>query len=196
MGLITDDDDNLSLGRILACGIVLLGIGSGLFLGCGSITNSWKYSEGDRVGMVNKVSKKGAIWKTNEGQMALEGIVSGGGSTGANVWDFSIDNYLPDDKQDELIKQLNTAMNAEQKVKIHYTEMFCTFPWRSGSNVLIQSVKPIQPAYPSNSSNTSQEGETYRKAVGSLEINLDGRDYQLKHDKSGKLKVTEMKEGK
>jgi hypothetical protein len=60
-------------GRVLsAVGAVLILAG---LVGC-PVANSWKYSEGTRVGMVNKISQKGAIWKTHEGQMALEGIVS------------------------------------------------------------------------------------------------------------------------
>ena len=48
--------------------------------------NNFEYSKGTRAGVINKFSEKGIVWKTYEGQIALEGIVSTGESVGANVW--------------------------------------------------------------------------------------------------------------
>lgn len=183
-------------GKIVA-GIALGGLV--LFGGCTAITNNWQCSEGQRVGMVNKISKKGLIWKTYEGQMALEGIASDGKSVGANVWDFAIDNYDSSEKQSSLVKQLQESMDSGDKVKIKYKEMVCTWPWRSGSGHLIQEIEPISKSrtqgYPAGiEMPEKQESRTSYEGKGQLEVNLDGRNYLLKHDKAGKLKVSELRE--
>lgn len=93
--------------------------------------------------MINKFSKKGLIWKTYEGQMALEGITSSDSYVGANVWDFSLDRQARHGENiDELSKKIQTYLESGQKVKIDYIEPFTTWPWRSETNFLIQNVSP------------------------------------------------------
>jgi hypothetical protein len=166
----------------------------GIIGGCGACTINWKNSEGDRVGMINKTSRKGPVWETYEGQMALEGIASGGGSVGANVWDFSIDNSWDRKKQDELADKLRSAMDSGQKVKAHYIEMVKTWPWRSGSSHLIQSIEPVSASGLERRAEVPYESLGQKKTDLGYEVNLDGRHYLLKHDNSGKLKITELKE--
>jgi hypothetical protein len=168
----------------------------GILKGC----NNWQISEGERTGMVNKVSTKGYFWKTWEGQMALEGIVSGSTSMGANIWDFSIDQQSRHgENKEELIKKLQDAINSGEKVKIRYLEMAKTWPWRSGTDHLIQGID-----YVNNTRQQSGEiptpqrlekttSEEY-KGSGPREVIVDGRSYILKHDSYGKLKVMELKE--
>ena len=200
MAFFTNDYGNLSVrGMVTGAAIAVIGLTS-LIGGCTSITNSWQTGEGDRVGMVNKLSKKGLIqrWKTYEGQMALEGISGSGDSLGANVWDFAIDNYLPEEKQQEFVRKLQDSMDSGQKVKIHYHQIMATWPSRSGSGYLIQSVDPIN----DKRRETQTQGRVEsiannaapRQTSMGQQITLDGRQYLLRHDTSGKLKVTELKE--
>ncbi len=79
--------------------------------GCQVAGNNIEYSEGQRVGVVNKISEKGLIWKTKEGQLSLEGRTSTGSYTGAGVWDFSIDRLAKhgenvDDLYAQIIEQM------------------------------------------------------------------------------------------
>jgi len=197
MGIFTDesgDPKGCAIPALIA-GLVALVLGiSGT---CTAIGNKWKVSEGDRVGMVNKISEKGMFWNTYEGQVALEGVSSNGKSLGANVWDFSIDNYFPKEKQEGLIKQLQDSMNSGQKVKIHYQEMMHTWPWRSGTGYLIQSVIPLSVG---TSSNENKEADVARpvdepkKTEFGVEVDVDGKKYYLRHDNSGKLKVIELRD--
>ncbi len=178
----------MSAGKFLA---TVLGIGlvvGGCTTTC-SITNRWKVSEGDRVGMVNKISRKGYFWDTFEGQMALEGISSSGSSIGANVWDFAIDNYWPQEKQDAIANQLREVMDSGQKVKIHYQEMACTLPWRSGSNHLIQSIEPIGSIEKAAVSAERPANANYRQNPNGTAATIDGRHYLLWHDSNGYLKA-------
>ncbi len=115
------------------------------YTGCQSIGNNIEYSNGTRVGVINKFSHKGFIWKTYEGEMALEGIVSTGTTTGANVWDFSLDdNREHGENIDKLAEEINRYLSEGKRVKMTYTEPWTTWPWRSGTDHLIQSVEPIE----------------------------------------------------
>ena len=191
MGLFTDKYGEISPMKL---GFIGLMVGGTLIIGGRGIANNWKYSEGDSVGMINKISQKGAFWKTYEGQMALEGISGKGESLSANVWDFSIDNNLSEDKKKELSDKVQTYMNSGQKVKIHYVEMLKTLPWRSESNHLIQNIEPVVVAGVRRQESSISELSTGKYSVSSNEVFLDGRHYFLKHDANGKLKVTELKE--
>lgn len=109
------------------------------------VFNDYEYSKGTRTGMINKFSEKGLIWKTYEGQMALEGMVSNKGYAGANVWDFSLDRQKRHrEDTEELAKKIQSYLESGTKVKVNYIEPFTTWPWRSGTNYLIQKVEPIK----------------------------------------------------
>ena len=106
--------------------------------------NNYEYAQGARTGMLNKVSKKGLLWKTYEGQMALEGIVSSGGGMGANVWDFSIDNQARHGENIEgLANQLNQALDNGEKVKLNYIQVLGGWPWRGSTGHYVQSIETI-----------------------------------------------------
>lgn len=109
------------------------------------IGNNIKYSEGTRTGMINKISEKGLIWKTSEGQIALEGIVSGNNMIGANVWDFSIDRQSRHgENKKELVKKMRKYIDSGTKVKVDYIEPLTTWPWRSETDYLIQSIETVE----------------------------------------------------
>ncbi len=69
----------------------------------------WSYSEGERVGILQKVSHKGWMCKTNEGELALY-IVSG---ISPQVWDFTV-------RDDAIAQQLNAHLG--ERVRLHYSE--------------------------------------------------------------------------
>jgi hypothetical protein len=54
-------------------GAVLLTVGGGALYTYGTL--HYSYSEGERVGFVQKVSKKGWICKTDEGELAMANVV-------------------------------------------------------------------------------------------------------------------------
>ena len=75
------------------------------------------YSEGERTGLVTKISKKGFIWKTWECHMNLGGVVPGGkdGAMIPNVWFFTVEN-------EEVLAALQVAQTSQKPVTIRYSE--------------------------------------------------------------------------
>ena len=143
MGFFTDEYGDISFGKV---GTALV-LGLTLTIGyCGKSCNEKEYSHGVRVGVINKFANKGFFWKTYEGQMALEGIVSTGESTGANVWDFSLDAQARHgEKVADLAKQLDNYAQSSTKVRVTYREPWKAWPWRSETDYLVQKVEPAPP---------------------------------------------------
>jgi len=109
------------------------------------VGNNITYSEGVRVGMINKFSNRGLFWKTYEGEMALEGIVSGGNSVGANVWRFSLDRQAKHGEDvKNLAKEVLSYAESGTKAKVTYVEPIATWPWRSGTDYLVQNIEPVE----------------------------------------------------
>jgi hypothetical protein len=70
---------------------------------------SWSYSEGERAGVLQKLSRKGWICKTYEGELAMS-VVPGVAPT---IWDFSV-------RDERVIPSLNAALG--KRVVLHYNE--------------------------------------------------------------------------
>jgi len=98
---------------------VTLLILAGLTLGLRGIYSG--YSQGERTGTVTKVSRKGLIWKSWEGQMALGGFraAENGAGVVSNVWEFSTTDYA-------LALELQAASEAGEPITLRYHE------WLSG----------------------------------------------------------------
>jgi len=80
------------------------------------------YREGTRVGILYKLSKEGAVFKTYEGEIIQPGIrTSSDSKIGSNVFHFSISD-------DKLAEQLNNLQGKE--IEVHYVQYRHTLPWR------------------------------------------------------------------
>ncbi|HIP31937.1 MAG TPA: hypothetical protein EYG86_04165 [Crocinitomicaceae bacterium] len=81
------------------------------------------YSEGTRVGILYKFSKKGTFFKTYEGEMVLPGIKSTGSAAGlsTNRFQFSVSDS-------ELAKKLMESQGME--LELHYSNYNNSLPWR------------------------------------------------------------------
>lgn len=84
------------------------------------------YSEGVRAGELIKVSKKGVMFKTWEGEMSQ-------GIAGAQIFSFSV--LDSDEKVIADLKQLQG-----QYVKVTYIERYQTFAWWGDSHYFVTSV--------------------------------------------------------
>ena len=73
------------------------------------LTLTWTYGDGERAGYVQKLSKKGWICKTWEGEMAMVTMPG----TVAEKFYFTV----PDD---EVANQINTSVG--ERVALHYEE--------------------------------------------------------------------------
>ena len=85
------------------------------------------YSEGVRAGELIKVSRKGVLFKTWEGEMSQ-------GFSGSKIFVFSV---LDSDKK--VINDLQELQG--QYVKISYVERYRTFPWWGDSHYFVVKVE-------------------------------------------------------
>lgn len=111
---------------ILFIGAILAGVGYYVFA-------TSTYSKGTRTGYLIKMSEKGVIFKTMEGQMNLGGIASNeDAALVGNIWDFSVrDQYL--------YKKL--ASLEGKKVTLSYEENFRKIFWHGDTHYFIFDVE-------------------------------------------------------
>ena len=69
----------------------------------------WSYSEGERVGVLQKLSRKGWVCKTDEGELA-QYVVSG---VAPQIFYFTV-------RDQAVAQQLNAALG--ERVRLHYAE--------------------------------------------------------------------------
>ncbi len=106
---------------VSAIGVILLGVFGSAIVGC-----STNYSDGFRIGVVRKFSKKGVLIKSYEGELLLGGIVATGGKDSQMVnetWEFSVD---PDARHgenvEEVVKELTKAAESGKRTKVYYNQ--------------------------------------------------------------------------
>ena len=97
------------------------------------------YDEGVRAGNVLRISKKGMMFKTYEGQLNLQTF---GALKGANPimesFDFSVE---PNNEQ--VIKDLEAVALTGERVNLHYVKRYATFPWRGDTKYFITRVERV-----------------------------------------------------
>lgn len=99
------------------------------------------YSEGIRAGVVIKLTKKGFIFKTYEGQLNLETFGAIKGATAMReTFDFSVDP-----SQKEITSQLEAVALSGERVSLHYKERFVTWPWLGDTKYFVSRVERIKP---------------------------------------------------
>lgn len=111
--------------------IILLFIGLMFFLYYGT------YSTGVRAGVVLKVSNKGTIFKTWEGQLD---ILNFGAVKSPNqlsqTFEFSVDK-----NRDSLIQKLENVSLSGERIQVRYEEKYAVLPWRGETKYFVTEVK-------------------------------------------------------
>lgn len=104
------------------------------------------YSEGKRGGFVVKLSKKGYVFKTYEGELNVGGLYEGGGTLNATQWAFSVSDNSVDP-----IAQIEEAIKTGSRVSLTYEEKFFVLPWVGDTKNLVTKVEVLpNPALPQN----------------------------------------------
>ncbi len=98
------------------------------------------YSEGIRSGMVVKISKKGWIFKTYEGQLNLQTF---GANKSPNMVSESFEFSVDPDKQD-VIKVLEEASLSGERVSLKYSERLAKFFWRGDTKYFVTEVERLK----------------------------------------------------
>lgn len=93
------------------------------------------YSDGTRVGHVVKMSHKGFLLKTWEGQLDVAGSATD--VQGRVLWEFSVDD-------DDIVRQIETAQTQGKRVKIHYQEEVYVAPWRGETNYIVDRIDIVE----------------------------------------------------
>src|SRR5688500_1627193 len=97
------------------------------------------YDEGVRAGNVLRISKKGMLFKTYEGQLNLQTF---GALKGANPimesFDFSVES-----SDEQVLKDLETVALSGERVNLHYVKRYATFPWRGDTKYFITKVERV-----------------------------------------------------
>jgi hypothetical protein len=94
------------------------------------------YSEGTRTGYVTKISHKGYIFKTYEGELNF-GFFGGSANNGAqanNVWYFSVANSI-------VAQQVEQASKSGHKVTLYYKQKYIKLSVRGDTEYLVYKVE-------------------------------------------------------
>ncbi len=97
------------------------------------------YSEGRRAGFVLKLSKKGYVFKTYEGELRIGGLYDGEGVMNATEWAFSVSA-----KNQEAIQKLEEAIATGQRASLTYEEKFFVLPWNGDTKFFITNVEVLR----------------------------------------------------
>lgn len=121
-----------SFFRKLIWSVLILGVLAGIgYL----IFANMNYSVGSRAGELIKISEKGVIFKTYEGQVSLGGLTmtnNGSDANIGNVWEFSVTDKAVFEKMDQL---------RGKKVILTYKEKYRALPWRGDTKYLVTEVQ-------------------------------------------------------
>ncbi|MFZ1525748.1 MAG: hypothetical protein WAT22_13085 [Saprospiraceae bacterium] len=103
-----------------------------VFSGVYFFYRTYSVSEGTRTGLLFKISKKGKVFKTYEGQLQLGGTAI---MNKESTFEFSVENAA-------IYEQIQ---NFEGKnVRLHYRELVDAFPWQGDTDYLVYKVEQVQ----------------------------------------------------
>lgn len=109
--------------------LLLVGIlGGGVYY----LVRTYTLSDGNRSGVLFKISRKGILFKTYEGQLHLGGSIQ---MTDQSVWNFSAQNAAVYEKLQQF---------EGKNVTVHYKEVVNSFPWQGETNYLVDDVQLVQ----------------------------------------------------
>jgi len=115
--------------RVTAWSLLIAGI---VFSAGYYVYRNYVLSEGSRTGTLFKVSKKGVMFKTYEGQLHLAGSMM---MTQQSTWDFSA-------KDANVYADLQK--NEGKVLTLHYKELVNAFPWQGDTNYIVYRVEVSQ----------------------------------------------------
>lgn len=125
----------MSFFRKLFIGLLVIAL---LGLGVMFLSTQMAYSEGDRAGVISKLSKKGYIFKTNEGELNV-GAQGQVGNMSNNLWQFTIAGG-----DEKLTKEIEDAMSSGKRVKLHYEQRYMQFSWMGDTEYFVTKVEAAQ----------------------------------------------------
>ncbi|MFT4521229.1 MAG: hypothetical protein ACI8ZN_000156 [Bacteroidia bacterium] len=96
------------------------------------------FSEGRRAGELMKLSEKGILIKTKEGQLNTGGFSDDGGDITSSIWQFSVNK---DDEQ--VLAELEAAMDGAYRVKLYYHEKYIKLFFLGDTKYFVYKVEKV-----------------------------------------------------
>jgi hypothetical protein len=94
------------------------------------------YSDGSRSGILTKISRKGYIFKTYEGEMNVGGFSQGDGTImPASIFYFSV-------KDKNVYRQLEEAQG--KRVVVHYKQVYKSFSWQGDTDYFVYALSNVK----------------------------------------------------
>ncbi|MFN7115680.1 MAG: hypothetical protein ACK4TA_02715 [Saprospiraceae bacterium] len=116
--------------------LILLAVGVVILAGYMWFNYAWAYSEGTRSGTLIKVSRKGYIFKTYEGQLNLGGFQSNPeGGVASNIWEFSVTD-------DAVYEKLQRSEG--KQIVLHYKQYRKSLPWQGDTSYFVEGVELVK----------------------------------------------------
>ena len=122
--------------RIIKWFLIILGVIGILFLGFVHYAN---YSTGYRAGVPIKMSHKGTLFKTYEGEMNIGGLTTSADGVIPTSWEFSVAK-----SDDEIRQQIEHAIDNGKRVKLFYKEKYMRLFWRGDTKYFVYKVEEVQ----------------------------------------------------
>ncbi len=97
------------------------------------------YSDGYRAGVPIKISHKGTIIKTWEGEMNIGGLTSSSEGVIPTTWEFTIR-----DSEDQVREDIDHAIENGKRVKLFYKEKFVRMFWLGDTKYFVYKVEEIE----------------------------------------------------
>jgi hypothetical protein len=99
---------------------------------------AYDYSDGTRTGTVFKLSHKGVLCKTWEGQMNMDGygVVDGQGKQVTSAWDFTVMNK-------DLLPKFEEAERTHERVEITYRQVKWKLSCLQESDYVATDIKKV-----------------------------------------------------
>lgn len=101
------------------------------------------YSEGKRGGYVTRLSNRGYLFKTYEGELRMGGLFEGDGTMNSSQWVFSVSA-----KNKDAISKLEEAIKNGHRVSLTYEEKFFKLPWNGDTKFFVTDVEVLGPGRP------------------------------------------------
>ncbi len=96
------------------------------------------FSDGKRAGELIKMSRKGVIFKTYEGQLNTGGFSEGNGDITSSIWHFSV---KPSNKV--VLEQIDNAIDGGYRVKLYYEEKYANVFFLGETKYFVTKVEKV-----------------------------------------------------
>ena len=97
------------------------------------------FSEGKRAGELIKMSSKGIIFKTHEGQLNTGGFSEGSGDITSSIWHFSVKS-----SNDEVLQDIDNAIDGGYRVKLYYEEKYMNVFFLGDTKYFVTKVERVK----------------------------------------------------